>query len=404
VKIGFSTSVIQRGKTGIAQYVFALLRALESQATTERFVLFVLENDVDFFQDLSDRFELYLVPEKYRPPVRNIFWHQTFLPSIARRLQLDLLHLPSYRRLLWQRPCPLIATIHDLAAFRVLKKYDLARTFYGRVVVKFLAWRQDEIITVSQNTARDIEEFFRIPKEDLRVIYNGIDHERFAPRDRVQSQQAVAGKFRLAKPFFLYVARLEHPGKNHRRLIEAFERFKEQTNSEWQLALGGSDWHGAELIHARIAESAYSSDIRTLGFVSSEDLPALYSAAEAFIYPSLYEGFGLPPLEAMACGCPVISSDRGSLGEVVSDAAWIVDPEDVEDMCDALLQLHSEAKSRTALIQKGLLRAREFSWERAARETLAVYRTAFHKNRKSAQQADGLPHLSSVPISNNLHD
>jgi glycosyltransferase involved in cell wall biosynthesis len=400
VKIGFSTSVIQRGKTGIAQYVFALLRALGAQATTEQFVLFVLEKDAEFFRALGDRFELFLVPEKYRPPVRNIIWHQTILPSIARRLNLDVLHIPSYRRLMWRRPCPLVATIHDLAPFRVLNKYDLARTFYGRVVVKFLARRQDEIITVSQNTAADIEQFFRIPKRDLRVIYNGIDHERFFPRDHDEARNFVASKFQLTRPFFLYVARLEHPGKNHRRLIEAFERFKEQTNSDWQIAFGGSDWHGAELIHARIAESAYSSDIRCLGFVSSDDLPGLYSAAEAFVYPSLYEGFGLPPLEAMACGCPVISSDRGSLGEVVGDAAWIVDPEDVEEICDALLQLHSEAKSRAALVQKGLLRAQEFSWERAARETLAVYRTAFHKNRKPAQQGSaGLSSFSSVPAS-----
>jgi glycosyltransferase involved in cell wall biosynthesis len=400
VKIGLSTSVIQRGKTGIAQYVLSLLRALASQATNEQFVLFVLEKDAEFFRDLGDRFELFLVPEKYRPPIRNILWHQISLPSIARRLGLDLLHIPSYRRLMWRRPCPLVATIHDLAPFRVVNKYDLARTFYGRVVVKFLARRQSEIITVSQNTAADIEQFFRIPKRNVRVIYNGIDHERFNQRHHIQAREAVAKKFRLTKPFFLYVARLEHPGKNHRRLVEAFERFKEQTNSDWQLALGGSDWHGAELIHARIAESAYRSDIRPLGFVSNEDLPTLYSAAEAFVYPSLYEGFGLPPLEAMACGCPVISSDRGSLGEVVSDAAWIVDPEDVEDICDALLQLHSEAKSRAALVQKGLLRAKEFSWERAARETLAVYRTAFHKNRKPARQGSAnLSGLSSVPVS-----
>ena len=404
MKIGFSTSVIQRGKTGIAQYVFSLLRAFASQSTSEKFVLFVLENDAGFFQDLGERFELCLVPEKYRPPIRNIVWHHTVLPSLARRLGLDLLHVPSYRRLIWRRPCPLVATIHDLAPFRVVNKYDLARTFYGRVVVKFLARRQDEIITVSQNTAADIEQFFRIPQEELRVIHNGIDHERFLPHDRDQSRAAVREKFQLNKPFFLYVARLEHPGKNHRRLIEAFERFKEQTNSDWLLALGGSDWHGAELIHARIAESAYSNHIRTLGFVSNEELPTLYSAAEAFVYPSLYEGFGLPPLEAMACGCPVISSDRGSLGEVVGDAAWIVDPEDVEDICDALLQLHSEAKSRAALVQKGLLHAKEFSWERAARETLAVYRTAFHKNRKPAKHPAELSSLSSVPVSNNLND
>ncbi|HEX7859907.1 MAG TPA: glycosyltransferase family 1 protein [Verrucomicrobiae bacterium] len=394
MKIGFSTSVIQRGKTGIAQYIFALLRAFSTEATTERFTLFVLEEDREFFKGLDDRFEIVPVSEKFRPAVKNIRWHQTVLPGIARQLELDVLHVPSYRRLMWRKPCPLVATIHDLAPFRVSGKYDIARMFYGRVVVKHLARRQDEIITVSHNTALDIEQFFKISKSDLRVIHNGIEHDRFFPRPAEEARAFVSQKYRLNKPFFLYVARLEHPGKNHRRLIEAFERFKEQTQSDWILAFGGSDWHGAELIHARIAESAYGSDIRTLGFISNDDLPQLYSAAEAFVYPSLYEGFGLPPLEAMACGCPVISSERGSLGEVVGDAAWIVEPEDVEDICDALIKLQSEPKSRAALVQKGLAHSREFSWERAARETLAVYRRAYQNATNSA--ADPLRTLSSV--------
>ncbi|MGZ8937896.1 MAG: glycosyltransferase family 4 protein [Limisphaerales bacterium] len=395
MKIGFSTSVIQRGKTGIAQYVFALLRAFATEAKDDHFVLFVLEKDQEFFRDLDDRFEIVLVPEKYRPPVENIVWHQTLLPKIAQKLELDVLHVPSYRRLMWRRPCPLVATIHDLAPFRVSRKYDLARMFYGRVVVKHLAHRQNEIITVSHNTAVDIEQFFKISRHSVRVIHNGIEHDRFFPRPVEEARAAVAQKYRLNKPFFLYVARLEHPGKNHRRLIEAFERFKEETGSEWILAFGGSDWHGAELIHARIAESSYGSDVRTLGFISNDDLPLLYSAAEAFVYPSLYEGFGLPPLEAMACACPVISSDRGSLGEVVGEAAWIVEPEDVEDICDALIKLHSEPKSRAALVQKGLARSKDFSWERAARETLAVYRMAYQKSSKCAS-GTGLHSLSSA--------
>jgi glycosyltransferase involved in cell wall biosynthesis len=384
MKIGFSTSVIQRGKTGVAQYVFSLLRAFGTQARTERFALFVLEEDREFFSALNERFEIVPVSEKHRSPIQNIVWHQTILPGLARKLDIDVLHVPSYRRLMWRGPCPLVGTIHDLAPFRVSRKYDVARMFYGRVVVKYLARRQDEIITVSQNTARDMEQFFNIQQDAVRVIHNGIEHERFYPRPVEQAKGTVTEKYRLNRPFFLYVARLEHPGKNHRRLIEAFERFKEATGSDWVLAFGGSDWHGAELIHARIAESAYGSDIRTLGFISNDDLPLLYSAAEAFVYPSLYEGFGLPPLEAMACGCPVISSARGSLGEVVGDAAWIVDPEEVEDICDALVKLHFESNSRTALVQKGLSRAREFSWERAARETLAVYRIAYQNAAKRA--------------------
>jgi glycosyltransferase involved in cell wall biosynthesis len=246
--------------------------------------------------------------------------------------------------------------------------------FYGRVVARQLARRQTEIIAVSHNTARDIETFFGIPRASVRVIQNGLNHEHFYPRNAAEAR-SVAAKFGLTKPFVLYVARLEHPGKNHVRLIEAFEKFKE-SGSDWTLAFGGSDWHGAEVIHQRIASSPCRADIKALGFVSDADLPLLYSAAQGFVYPSLYEGFGLPPLEAMACACPVICSDKGSLGEVVSDAADIINPEEPSSITRSLLRLASEPHWRQDFVQRGLSRAQYFSWQRTARETLSVYQSA----------------------------
>lgn len=376
MKIGLSTSVIQRGKTGIAQHVFALLRALDALDHAHSFTLFVLEEDRPLFQGLGDRFEIAPVHERFRPALRNIAWHQTVLPRLARERRLDLLHVPSYRRLIWSAPCPRVATIHDLAPFHLSGKYDLARMFYGRVVVRQLARRQDAIIAVSDCTARDLERFFGIPRRDVRVIHNGLDHDRFKPEAPSDARRVCAEKFGLQKPFVLYVARLEHPGKNHVRLIEAFEKFKQQSGADWQLVFGGSDWHGAEVIHQRIAGSPQRESIRTLGFVRDEDLPSLYSAASAFCYPSLFEGFGMPPLEAMACGCPAITSARGSLGEVVGDAAEIVNPEDPNSIAEALWKLCRDPEHAWGMIARGMARAREFSWSRAARDTLDVYEKA----------------------------
>lgn len=373
MNIGISTTMIQRGKSGVAQYVFALVRALLAEPGKHHLMLFVLEDDLPLFAFVEDRARIIPVPESCRPAIKNILWHQTRLPWLARQLQLDVLHVPSYRRLLWSKPCALVATIHDLAPFHVKGKYDPARMFYGRVVVRHLAKRQDAIIAISSNTAGDIERFLGIPRSRQCVILNGIDHSRFYPGESYSARKQACDRWNLREPFFLYISRLEHPAKNHVRLIEAFTRFKQATGSPWLLVLGGSDWHGAESIHSAARVSPVAKDIRFLGFVDDKDLPTLYRAAQAFVYPSLFEGFGLPPVEAMACGCPVISSTRGALQEVVRGSAAVVDPESVDDLAGKLQQVASQEAYRHELAQRGLANARRFAWDANARAVLEVY-------------------------------
>jgi len=373
MNIGLSTSVMQRGRSGVARYVLALVRALLPSAGQHRFTLFVLEEDRPLLAFAAPAMELVTVPERFRPPVRDILWHQTILPRLAAQHGLDVLHVPSYRRMLRAAPCALVATIHDLAPFHVADKYDWSRMFYGRVVARRLAQRQNRIIAVSRATAGDIHRHFQVPSEKIEVIPNGIDHSRFQPGNTAAAKAWIAARHGVTHPFFLYVARLEHPAKNHVRLIEAFARFKRESRSEWQLVLGGSDWHGAEFIHDAIRRSACARDIRCLGFVSDAELPQWYHAADAFVFPSLFEGFGLPPLEAMACGCPVACSGRGALGEVVGEAAARVDPEDIGMMQHQLARLAGDGAWRAALRTAGLKQAQGFDWARTAAATLAVY-------------------------------
>jgi glycosyltransferase involved in cell wall biosynthesis len=375
VHVGLSTSVIQRGQSGIAQYVFALVRALIQHGKHE-YSLFVLEQDLDLFQFAAGKMALRAIDERFRPPLKNIWWHQTILPQLARKLRLDVLHVPSYRRMLWPHPCPLVATIHDLAPFHVRRKYSRARMLYGRVMVPQLARRQDQIIAISEATAKDVAKFFRTPLDRLNVIYNGLEHSRFFPGDAVQAKALAASRFGLDHSFFLYVARLEHPAKNHVRLIAAFNQFKARTGSKWQLALAGGDWHGAEHIHKAIHDSPFAKEIRRLGFVADALLPDLYRAANVFVYPSLFEGFGMPPIEAMACGCPVISSDGGSLGEVIGNAAARVDPEDVDALAVQLGFLSADENVRNRLRAAGIAQAARFDWTRTAAATVKVYERA----------------------------
>lgn len=375
MKVGLTATMIQGGRSGVAQYVFSLVRELIRAGQVDLNV-FVLEDELPLLDFAKDGCRLIPVPRAAAPPVKNILWHQLTLPKLAGDLKLDVLHVPSYRRLVRSAPCPTVGTIHDLAPFHVKGKYDLARMFYGRVVVKSLARAQKEIIAVSHCTARDIENFFGIPQSRLHVIHNGIDHDRFFPGDIAAARAWIAEKHAITAPYFLYVSRLEHPGKNHVRLIEAFVHFKKATGSNWQLALGGGDWHGCEAIKSAAAASPFASDIRFLGFVPDADLPNLYRAARGMVYPSLFEGFGLPPVEAMACGTPVISSTRGALEEVVADAALIVDPEDIPDITRALTSLSTDAGLAESLGSKGLANAARFHWSRTAAEVTGIYRKA----------------------------
>jgi glycosyltransferase involved in cell wall biosynthesis len=372
--VALTATVIQRGRSGVASYLFSLLDALHRIAPDLQLHVFGLEDDRPLFARWLDGMTWHPVPARCRNAVMDLAWHQMVLPGHLRRIGAGCLHIPSYRRIVAAAPCRQVVTIHDLAPLRLDKKYDPLRMFYGRQIVPRLARRADAILAVSGTTAADVEEFCDVHPPVLRVVLNGIEHDRFSPAPAHEIEREQLRILGSKTPYFLYVARWEHPAKNHVRLIEAFELFcRNHPERNHTLVLGGADWHGAEIIRARLAASPVKDRIRSLGFVNDTDLPWLYRGATALVFPSLFEGFGLPPIEAMACGCPVLTSPNGSLREIVGSAARLMDPLSPEDMCRALEEIASSETQRDALRAAGLRQATLYHWDTCARAVVESY-------------------------------
>ena len=373
-KVLLSAGMIQRGKSGVGRYVVELANRIALIESVDLH-LAGLDEDRSLFSEVKDSHWI-SIPKAYSSGVKNLIWHQRKLPGILKGRGVDVLHVPSYRRIVAFCPVVQIATIHDCAPFRLREKYGALRGIFGRQLAPWMARRCDRVIAVSDFTQKDLRQFFKVPEAKMQVIYNGLNHGLYRqyPEHEVN---AFRDKHGLDKPFFLFVSRLEHPGKNHIRLIEAYETFRKHSDSRHQLILAGAPWHGAEVIEARIQGSPYAKDILTPGFVEESDLPLWYSSADALVFPSLIEGFGLPVVEALACGLHVATSDRGSLPEVGGDAAIYFDPENPEAISEALVKIISESESeQQERIKKGLSHAAKFDWDKAALATCQSYVSA----------------------------
>jgi glycosyltransferase involved in cell wall biosynthesis len=273
-------------------------------------------------------------------------------------------------------PCPTVGTVHDFSILHVPNKYDRFRETYIRRVLPRLVSKLTRVLTVSESSRRDIADVSATPASCVQVIPNGADLARFHPGDKGEAREHVRSRLGLKAPYFLYVSRIEHPGKNHIRLIDAFERFRSRNKGAHALVLAGPDWDGAEEVHARAAASPFASDIVFTGFVDDDDLPHLYRAADGVVFPSLYEGFGIPVLEALASGTPVACSDTSSLPEVGGDAVRYFDPTDPTQIAWAMERILVRGGDGVARTRRGVLRAKWFTWTRTARRTLVALEDA----------------------------
>jgi glycosyltransferase involved in cell wall biosynthesis len=365
LRVGIPCFASDGGRSGIGQYLVHVVRRLPQLAPESSFVIYAPERDAALWQGLPASVEVQLVADRYDSPIPSLWWHSAILPGRLRRDRCDVVFLPAGNRRLGLRyGVPSVATVHDLSQLHVPAKYDALRMFYATRVLPRLIGLQDHVVSVSSSTRADVLAHTTVAADRASVVPNGCELDRFLALSANGAPRAPA-PLGLRSPYLLYVARLEHPGKNHVTLLEAYARLRERGFTQ-DLVLAGPRWPGSEPIDAAVERLGLARYVRFLGFVPNEVLPDLYAAASLFVFPSLYEGFGIPLLEAMAAGTPACVANVSSLPEVAGDAALLFDPLDARDMAYQMERLLSDDVLRIRLRARGLARCREFTWERSA--------------------------------------
>jgi glycosyltransferase involved in cell wall biosynthesis len=383
MRVGINAFFLSQPATGSGQYTHHLLKAL-ARAEPGNEVL-----------PLAPHARLQAVPTCHLPPsafnlqpltciaqnLAKVWFEQVSFPRACRRRSVDVAHVPYFAPPRCP-PVPTVVTIHDLIPM-LLDAYRgsaLVRA-YTRLVATG-ARRARAIIADSECSKRDIVRLLGIPPQRVHVIYLAAE-ERLQPVEDEVRLGNVRRRYGLPERYVLYLGGLDQR-KNVLTLIRAFARTREVLDDPHRLVIAGRlpERESPLFPDPRrvVAELGLGEAVRFVGWVAEEDKPALYSGAACFVYPSLYEGFGLPPLEAMACGAPVIASNASSLPEVVGDAGLLVAPQDVDALAEAMIAVLSDEELRASLRQKGAARAKRFSWEKTARETLGVYERLIRDN------------------------
>ena len=365
---------------GIGSYIRNLLEAMSRRAESERFRfrVYARRADRDVLPSLPQNFD---VAEEDSPG-----YSIAELTRFAFRLlrdRLDLFHATHY--VLPPLRSRAVVTIHDI--IHLLYPQFLpsrAALVYARVMIRRALRRADRIITVSYNSKRDLVDYFGIPPSRVDVIYNGVSRD-FRPDVPVEERSRVAEKYGLRRPYLLFLGG-EKPHKNVQNVVRAFaEARRARPDLPHTLALAGPMPKNSARTDAIIAALDVAPAVSRPGLIAEEDLPGLISGADALLYPTLYEGFGLPVVEAMACGIPVLTSSTSALQEIAGGYSYLVDPLDVDAIARGILALTTDPKVRADFIELGRKRALDFSWDKAAERTLEVYAEALAGagNRKS---------------------
>ncbi len=376
--IGYSATTWDHGRSGIGNYMAEQIRLLYRRTDLQ---LRVIEcgGRVLSGGQLPGGGSSGDGTKKTISPAADFLWHQWRLKALAEAQRFDLVHVPTIRRLPGRLYCPATVTVHDLGPIRMKRKYGILRHVYHSQLIPRLLNSVAAIITPSRFTQADLVREYRVDPSKITVVPNGVDHSLFCQGSPEESREFLRGRHKLDAPFFVYISRLEHPAKNHVRLLEAFRIFKEKTRLVHKLVLVGSPWNGHEVIEDAARPLIAQGEVVMTGYVPHEQLPHFLRASSAMVYPSLFEGFGLPVIEAMACGTPVACSRSSSLEEIAEGCGLLFDPENPAQIAQCLEKLAMDDDLRSKLRAAGLAHAASFTWERSVGETVAVWKKTIER-------------------------
>jgi len=368
MKIGIDARIYGAGFTGIGRYVHELISNLLEIDDKNEYVLFMNSPRYEEFNVPNGRVKKVLVNARHYSFAEQLrFWW------MLRKENVDLMHFTHFNApILYKRPS--VVTIHDLTLhfYPGKKMTSLHRRLAYQLVMKSVTGHAAQVIAVSENTKKDLVELIKVPEEKIRVIYEGVNNE-FKEITNKDVLTDIKKKYGIVKPYLLYTG-VWRSHKNLVNLIKAFSYLKKDDNFDGQLVITGKEDPLYLEVRATIQDLGLEGDIVFTDMVPEEDLPALYSAAKLYVFPSLYEGFGLPPLEAMSCGTPVAASKAACIPEICGeDNAVFFDPYDPTDISDGVMKIWLNEELQKELVVKGRERIKKFSWKKMAREILKTY-------------------------------
>ena len=368
MRIGIDATALPPQPVGAGNYIIQLIRALASLKVNDEFVIFAQQRGQALISlPENDSFEWIILED--RNPGSRLIWEQTLFPQLIRRSGVDLLHSMHYTRPV-KLPCASVVTFHDMTFFLYPELHTRAKRLFFPLAIRASARQADALTAVSESTRQDAIRVLGISPEKIAATQLGVD-PAFRPVNDAGFKRVIAEKYDLPERFILYVGLLE-PRKNLPMLIRAYKRLIDGGENFKLVLVGRYGWRYEELLR-QINNLDLEGMVHFTGYVSQEDLPLIYNLSSLFVYPTIYEGFGLPALEAMACGVPVITTDVSSLPEIVGEAGILVPVNNVKALYGAMIAVLGDEDLRRKMINKGIQRAAKFTWEQTAKLTYQVY-------------------------------